>query len=763
MDGNRKSAPTAAPVLVNHSRRGFLKTGAGLVLGLYLSPLLADESQQLSAPPPLPDIPPDAFLRIAPDGTITVISKHLEMGQGTFTGLATLVAEELDADWSKVRVEGAPADASRYGNLAWGGTVQGTGGSSAIAAAWVQMRSAGASARAMLVSAAAARWKVAESSITVSKSVLHHAPTGRSLGFGEIAEAAAQLPVPKSPRLKPAVRYTLIGKEGVRRTDSAGKTDGSAQFTQDVQLPDMLVAVIAHPPRFGASIASVDAAAAREVSGVVEVLEVPGQPGVYQGGVAVLARDTWSAIKASKLLQIEWDDSNAGRVDSKAQTESFRELAATPGAVALSKGDSAKALENAARVLEAEYEVPYLAHAAMEPLNCVVHLRADALEVWNGEQFHTIDQATLAAASGLKPEQVSIHQLYAGGSFGRRANPKSDYLLETLAVAKLAADAGHSGPVKLVWTREDDTAGGYYRPHTLHVLKAALDKNGKLTGWWQRIVGQSIAKGSPFEAMMVRNGVDATSVEGVADLPFDIPNIQAELHSPDVAVPVQWWRSVGHTHTGFAVQAFVDEVARAVKMDPVAYRRALLGKHPRDSGVLELAARRAGWTQPLARKDGVRRGRGVAVHKSFGTYVAQVVEVSVADDGTFKVDRVVCAVDCGVVVNPDVVRAQMEGGIGYGLAAALHGEITLKDGVVEQSNFHDYRQLRIDEMPAIEVHAVVSAAAPTGVGEPGTAVIAPALVNALFDATGVRIRRLPVDTSLLAKATATEDKDAQPG
>jgi isoquinoline 1-oxidoreductase beta subunit len=754
MDGNRKAPPADnTTTVVNHSRRGFLKTSAGLTLAMYLSPLLAAENPpaQLTAPPPLPDIPPDAFLRIAPDGAITVISKHLEMGQGTFTGLATLIAEELDADWSKVSVEGAPADVTRYGNLAWGGAVQGTGGSSAMAAAWIQMRTAGASARAMLVSAAAARWKVDEGSITVSKSVLTHAPTGRKLGFGDVAEEAAKLPVPKSPKLKPAVHYTLIGKEGVRRTDSASKTDGSAMFTQDVQLPDMLVAVIAHPPRFGGVIASVDDAAARAVPGVVDVLKVAGTTGVFQGGVAVLAKDTWTAIKASKLLKIQWDDSAAGRVDSKAQTIAYRELAKTPGAVALSKGDCAKALQTAARTLEAEYEVPYLAHASMEPLNCVVHLREDAIEVWNGEQFHTIDQGALAAAAGLKPEQVQIHQLYAGGSFGRRASPKSDYLLETLAVAKLAVAAGHTGPVKLIWTREDDTVGGYYRPHTLHAVKAALDKDGKLIGWWQRIVGQSIAKGSPFEGGMVRNGVDATSVEGVADLPFNIANIQAELHSPDVAVPVQWWRSVGHTHTAFVVQAFVDEVARNVKMDPVAYRRALLGQHPRESGVLEMAARRAGWMQPLAKKPGLRRGRGVAVHKSFDTYVAQVVEVSVSDDGQFKVDRVVCAVDCGVVINPDVVRAQMEGGIGYGLSAAMHGEITLSDGIVDQNNFHTYRPLRIHEMPAIEVHMVVSAAAPTGVGEPGTAVIAPALVNALFDATGVRIRRLPVNSKLLAK------------
>lgn len=734
---------------VDVNRRDFLKLGAGLALAVQFAPAFAVAADGTTGKAPAL-FAPNAFVRIGEDGVVTIISKHLEMGQGTFTGIATLVAEELDADWSKVRVEGAPADVKQYGNLAWGGTMQGTGGSSAMAGAWEQMRQAGATARAMLVGAAAAQWKVPASEIAVSNGIVRHADSGKSAGFGELVAGAATLDVPKDVVLKKPEQYTLIGKQKLTRTDTPSKTDGSAKFTQDVHLPGMLTAVIARPPRFGGTVRSVDAVAAKKIPGVVAVVTVAGKAGVFQGGVAVLAKDTWSAIKGRHALVIEWDDSAADRSDSAAMREQYRKLGKTPGTVAASKGDYQKAFEKPAKLVEAVYEVPFLAHASMEPLNCVVHLHEGSVEIWNGEQFHTVDQGSLAALLGITPDKVSIHQLYAGGSFGRRANPKSDYLLEAATLAKMAAAQGQRVPIKVVWTREDDTKGGYYRPQALHDARAALDADGNITGWWQTIVGQSIAKGTVMEGMMIKNGVDATTVEGIDDLPYDVASLRVEAHSPDSLVPVQWWRSVGHTHTGFVKEAFIDEIAQAAGKEPYQYRRDLLSKEPRELGVLDAVAKAANWSAALNKgADGIRRGRGIAVHKSFGTYVAQIAEVSVKADGSFKVDKVWCAVDCGVAINPDVIRAQMEGGIGYGLSAVMHGAITLTDGVVDQSNFHDYKPLRIHEMPAIEVVIVASTERPTGVGEPGTAVLAPAVVNALFAATGKRIRQLPIDTRAL--------------
>jgi isoquinoline 1-oxidoreductase subunit beta len=717
-------------------RRDFLKAGAalgaGLTLGVYLREVSAQDAQAAAQPDP------SAFVRIGRDNSVTVIAKHLEMGQGTHTGLGTLVAEELDASWAQIKVEGAPADSKRYNNLSWG-PIQGTGGSSSIANSFTQMRQAGAAARAMLVSAAAARWNVPASSITVRDGVVSHA-SGKKAQFGELADAAAALPVPTAVALKDPKDFVYIGKRAPRK-DSPAKSNGTARFTQDVQLPDMLVAVVAHAPRFGATLKSVDSSAAQKINGVRTVVEMPA-------GVAVLATHFWAAKKGRDALKVEWDESTAFRQSSADILADYRKLAATPGTVARNDGDATKALAGAARTLEASFEFPYLAHSAMEPLNCVVRLDADACEVWNGEQFQTVDQGAVAEVVGLKPEQVKINMLFAGGSFGRRANPASDYVREAAYIAKALAVTGKPGvPVKLVWTREDDTRGGYYRPLYLHTLKAGLDADGNVIAWQHRIVGQSILTGTPM-AGMLKDGVDPTSVEGAATLPYSIPNLFVDLHSPKLGVPVQWWRSVGSTHTAFSTETFIDELALASKKDPVAYRRALLAKQPRHLGVLELAADKAGWSKPLAAgKPGEKRGRGVAVHESFNTYVAEIAEVTVKKDGSFTVDRVVCAVDCGIAVNPDVVRAQMEGGIGYGLSAALHGAITLKDGVVEQSNFHDYPPLRIGEMPRIEVYIVPSTEKPTGVGEPGTPVIAPALANALAAATGKRLRGLPLTSA----------------
>ena len=727
----------------NVSRRGFLKAGsalsAGLVVGVHVPAFgQAGGTSRSAGTAAAASFAPNAFVRIGTDNTVTVVSKHLEMGQGSYTGLATLVADELDAAWAQVRVEGAPADATRYNNTLWG-PMQGTGGSTAIANSWDQLRKAGAAARAMLVTAAAQRWNVPASSITVTDGVVLHAASKRKATFGELANAAATLPIPADAKPKDPKDWVYIGKH-VPRKDARPKINGTAMFTQDVKLPDMLTAVVAHAPRIDARRTGFNADALKNIPGIRQVVEIPT-------GVAVLATNFWSAKQGRDALKVQWDESRAFKGSSADILAHFRKLAEQPGAVARSDGDASKAIAGAARTLDAAYEFPYLAHAAMEPMNCVMRLASDnSVEVWNGEQFQTGDQMAIAKTLGIKPEQVKINMLFAGGSFGRRANPHSDYLVECAEIlVSLARADKRNIPIKLVWTREDDMKAGHYRPAFLHTLKAGLDAGGNVVGWQHRLVGQSIAEGTAFAEGMVKSGVDATSVEGASNLPYAIPNITVDLHSPKIAVPVQWWRSVGSTHTAYSTETFIDELAVAAGKDPVEFRRGLLAKHPRHLGVLDLAAKQAGWGTPLAAgKPGEKRGRGLAVHESFGTFVAQVVEVTVKADNTFNVDRVVCAVDCGVAVNPDNVRAQMEGGIGFGLSAALHGAITIKDGAVEQSNFHDYPILRINEMPRVDVHIVPSTAAPTGVGEPGTPVIAPALANALAAATGKRVRTLPM-------------------
>jgi isoquinoline 1-oxidoreductase beta subunit len=652
------------------------------------------------------------------------------MGQGTYPGLPTLVAEELEARWDQVRAEGAPADAARYNNLFWG-PAQGTGGSTAIANSFEQMRKAGAAARQMLVAAAARRWQVPPGELRVRDGVVSHA-SGRAAAFGELAEDAGGLPVPEEVRLKDPADFRLIGNPALRRKDTPAKVDGSARFTQDVRLPEMRTALVAHPPRFGARIASFDPAAALAVKGVEQVVEIPG-------GAAVLARDFWSAKQGRDLLAaaVVWDESDAFALGSAQILEQYRALADEPGLPAREAGDPDAALAAAERVVEAEFTVPFLAHAAMEPIDCVIAPDGDGVRVYNGEQFQTADQAAVARVLGLEPAQVRIDMLYAGGSFGRRANPASDYPVQAAHIFKAA---GGKFPVKLQWTREDDTRGGWYRPLYLHRLRAGLDADGRPVAWAHRIVGQSIVAGTAFESMLVVDGVDQTSVEGAANLPYRIPTLRVDLHSPKLGVPVQWWRAVGSTHTAFAVECLIDELAAAAGRDPVAYRLELLDGHPRHQGVLRLAAEKAGWGTPLP----AGRARGVAVHESFNSYVAQVAEVTVRDGGAFRVDRVVIAVDCGIAVNPDVVKAQMEGGMGFGLSAALGDELTLEQGRVVQSNFHDYRVLRMDRMPEVEVHIVPSAEAPTGVGEPATPVIGPAVANALAAATGRRPRRLPL-------------------
>lgn len=712
------------------SRRQFLKTGAvagaGLVIGLHL-PLRAAKSAAISAATAGGDFAPNAFVRIAVDDSVTILAKHIEFGQGSHTGLATILAEELDAAWEQVRAEAAPADAELYNNLHWGPS-QGTGGSSSIANSYEQLRQAGAMARALLVEAAARTWGVPAAEITVEKGQVRHAASGKSSGFGALVEAAAGLPTPAEVKLKDPKDFTLIGSR-VPRLDSRDKTRGKAMFTIDMALPGMLTAVVARPPLFGAKVKSVNAEAARAVKGVTDVVEIPR-------GVAVVAEGFWAASKGREALEIAWDESRAETRGSDEIMAQYRELAKKPGQVARRDGDPAAGLAGAAKVLEATYEYPFLAHAPMEPLDCVVELKPDSCEVWTGSQLQTGDVATAVAISGLKPEQVQVHTLLAGGSFGRRATPDSDMVAEAVSIAKAI---GGKAPVKVIWTREDDIRGGRYRPMYHHTIRAGLDAENKLVGWEHRIVGQSILKGTPFEAFLTKNGIDQTSVEGANNLPYAIPNVLIDLHTTDVEVPVLWWRAVGSTHTAYTVEAFLDEVAEAAGQDPVAFRLEMLKDHPRHAAVLKLAAEKAGWGKSLPAGKGI----GIAVHESFNSFVAEAAEVTVDGGGGIKVDKVICAVDCGRPINPDVIKAQMEGGIGYGLGAILHDEITLEGGRVAQSNFHDYVPLRIEEMPEVEVHIVDSSEPPTGVGEPGTPPIGPAVANAVYNATGRRIRNLP--------------------
>jgi isoquinoline 1-oxidoreductase beta subunit len=714
------------------TRRAFLKAaGTTSALALTIGFEWAGPARRAMAKamPAGAQFAPNAFVRIGADNTVTVIAKHVEMGQGSYTGIATVLADELDADWSLVRVESAPADAKRYANLAFG-NLQGTGGSSAMANSWMQLREAGAKARAMLLSAAAAQWHVPAEQLRVREGIVYHPDGSTQATYGSLVARAAGLAVPDKVALKDPASFTLIGRQHSPRVDVAAKCDGTAAFTLDVALPGMLVALIRRPPRFGGAVRSFDPAGAMAVPGVVKVVQVPS-------GVAVIAKGFWAAKQGREALKVEWDETRAETRSSAAIMAEYRQLAEKPGLEARKQGDAAQALGSAARRLSASYEFPFLAHAPMEPLDAVVKLTAGACEIWAGDQFQTVDQGNAARTAGLDPQQVSIHTLYAGGSFGRRANPGSDYIVEAVSVAKACGADGI--PIKLQWTREDDIHGGLYRPMYFHKLEAALSAGNELTGWRHIIVGQSIVAGTPFSAF-IKDGIDATSVEGAATIAYGIPNIDVQLTTTTTGVPVLWWRVVGSSHTTFAVEAFIDEVAHAAGQDPFEFRRKLLKDAPRLKGVLELAAEKAGWNSgPLPKG----KGRGIAVAEAFKTSVAQVVEVSVDDSGQVRVDRVVCAVDCGTPINPDVIAAQMEGGIGFGLGAVLHGAITLKDGYVEQDNFNNYRVLRMNEMPKVEVHIVPSRAPPTGVGEPGVAPLGPAVANAIFAATGKRVHLLP--------------------
>jgi isoquinoline 1-oxidoreductase beta subunit len=714
----------AVPTL---SRRVFLQgAGAsGLLIGFgWLAPTSAEAALQGAEGAATGPLAPNAFVRVGTDNLVTVICKHHEMGQGNTTGLASLVADELDADWSLVRTEYAPSDAKLYANLAFG--MQGTGGSSAMANSFLQYRGAGATARAMLVAAAAEAWHVPAGEIRTSKSTLTHA-SGRRATYGEMAVAASRQAPPDNPPLKSAAQYTFIGKDrSTPRVDSPSKCNGTAIYTIDVKLPGLLTAVIAWPPSFGAKLVSFDAAEAKKVAGVTDVVEVPE-------GVAVVATGTWAALQGRRALKARWDESASKDLDSEAALARYRAQAAQPGTPFTKPTTSSAA--PAVRTIEAVYEFPFLAHATMEPMNCVAWLHDGMLETWSGHQFPSFDHMLGAKAAGLPMEKVKLHTLVSGGSFGRRANAESDF---TVAAVHVAKAIGGRAPVRVQFSREDDMGAGFYRPMYVHAVKAGLDAQGGIASWQHTIVGQSIMAGGPM-AMMIKDGIDPTSVEGVDKTIYDLPMLAGSLHSPVLAVRPLWWRSVGSTHTAYVMETMMDELAAAAGRDPLAFRLALLGKSPRAAGVLKLAADKAGWGKPG--RPGV--AQGIAVHESFDSLIAQVAEVSM-HDGKVKVERVVCAVDCGVAVNPDVIRAQMEGGIGFALGALYYSEIEIKEGRAAQRNFDTYRALRINEMPRVEVYIVQSTEKPTGVGEPGVPPLAPAVANAVAKLGGPRVRRLPL-------------------
>ncbi len=723
---------------VQASRRQFLigalATGTGIAIGFHLlsaSPAAASETATTDGTHAF-----SPYVTIDSDGKVTVLSSQFEMGQGAYNGIATLVAEELDADWSTIDVKGAAGNIPAYGNIAFGGAMQGTGGSTSMASSWERYRKAGAAARAMLVAAAASEWGVDATEITIEKGILAHR-SGKSGGFGLFAANAATMPVPADVKLKQPSDWKLIGNSDLKRFDSARKANGTEQYTIDVKLPGMLTAVMIHPPLFGAKVKSFDAAAARAIKGVVDVVETPR-------GVAVVGENMWAAIKGREAVTVAWDETAAEKRSTAELMSVYRDLAKkAPEAMARNDGDAEAQFAKAAKVIEASFEFPYLAHAALEPLNAVARRNDDGtLEVWGGHQLPDVYQNLASEIAGVPAEKVRLHVMKTGGSFGRRAVFDGDVVVEAVHVAKAI---GFRAPVKVQWTREDDMRAGRYRPAYLHSLRAGIDDSGKLVAWSDHIVGQSIMSKTAWEGM-VKNGVDPTSVEGANNLPYAIPNQTVGLTTTEVGVPVLWWRSVGSTHTAFAAEAFLDEVAEAAGRDPIEFRLSMLEPESRHATVLKLAAEKADWQKPLPEG----RFRGVAIAESFGSVVAEIAEVSTDGNGQIKVERVIAAVDCGLAINPDQVRAQVEGGIGFGLSAILGEEISLTDGKVDQGNFDLYTPLRIDAMPTVEVHIVASANPPSGIGEPGVPPIGPAVANATYKALGKRIRVMPFAKSLNA-------------
>ena len=716
---------------LSYDRRTFMKGAAALGAGLTIGFIGGATLAQAPDAPTRPNRNPfEGYVRIGTDNTVTVYSAHMDMGQGCYHGIATLVAEELDADWAQLHAEGAAGATELYGNLVWGGTAQGTGGSTAMASSWERYRKAGATARAMLMSAAAREWKVRPDQIRVEKGVIY-GPGDRRASFGEFADLAA--------------RTGATGGEA----EGAGRLEGDRCSRSPAH---QLRCKINGTAKFHHRRASArDADSCRGPSASVrrdrEVLRRRGS-GRVQGvvdvvqisrGVAVVAENIWAAMRGRSALNVDWDDSRAEKRSSRDLIAEYRALAERPGTVADQRGEADAALARAARVIEATYEFPYLAHAALEPMDAVAQLSNGTLEVWGGHQLPDLYQAVAAQIAGVTPDKARMHVMITGGGFGRRAVADADVIAEAVETAKAL---NWRAPVKVVWTREDDMAGGRYRPLMLHKVRVGLAADGAIAGWTHRIVGQSILIGTPFEKMLVKSGVDPTSVEGVSGTRYGLQDFRVETYNTNVGVPVLWWRSVGNTHTAYVMETMLDRIARETKKDPVAFRRTLLQESPRHLAVLNLVSeKKAGWGADLP----PGRFRGLALHESFGTVVAQVAEITIGERGQFKVDRVVAAVDCGVAINPDVVRAQIEGGIGFGLGAILREELTLgAGGRVEQTNYDAYRMLRCEEMPRVEVHIAPTTSSPTGIGEPGVPPIGPALANAYAAATGRFITTLPI-------------------
>ncbi|MEK8034612.1 xanthine dehydrogenase family protein molybdopterin-binding subunit [Ideonella sp. DXS29W] len=723
----RDTAPAGGAGL---ARRSFLKlsVAGGFAIGAF--PALAGAQGAAPATAGLkPFQQPGAFVHIAADGTVTVTINRLDFGQGVQTALPMILAEELDADWSKVRSVHGTNDPS-YVDPLFGMHL--TGGSGSIAHSYMQYRELGARARAMLVSAAAARWQVDAASLSTRDGAVL-GPGGKRLGYGELADEAMKLPVPETVKLKDPKDFRLIGQP-TTRIDAPAKSSGRQSYGIDMRLPGMLTAVVARPPVFGARLKSVDDQAAKAVPGVKAVLRVPVDRGGE--GVAVIAEGYWPAKQGREALKVEWDLSGVERVDSTQQLAAYRALVGQPGP---KKYDAdVSSLKDAPKRIEAEFVFPYLAHAPMEPLNCTVQLKGGQAELWMGSQMPGLDGMAAAQVLGVPPQNVQVHVQMAGGGFGRRAIPTSDYVVEACQVVKAAQAAGIAAPIRTLWSREDDIQGGYYRPMHLHSARIGFDAEGRVLAWDHVIVGQSILAGSPFEPMMVKDGIDTTAVEGMKE-PYDVP-MRLTVHHPKQNVPVLWWRSVGSTHTAYVMETLIDDIARQTRQDPVAYRMKLMGEHPRHRAALQLAVDKSGYGK---KKLPAGRAWGVAVHESFNTVVAYVVEASV-QKGKPVLHQVTAGVHCNFVVNPRTVEAQVQGAALMGLSMCLPGAaITLKDGQVEQRNFGDFAVPRITDMPKIAVYTVPSADAPTGMGEPGLPPLAPAFANAIAKLTGKALRELP--------------------
>jgi len=712
----------------NLSRRRLLQAGAAAGGGLMLSlslPFVGRHSEALAAD----EFAPNAFIRIGSDGRIVLTMPYVEMGQGTYTSVPMLIAEELEVDLKQVQLEHAPPNEKLYANPLLG--VQATGNSNAMRGAWEPLREAGATARTMLVAAAAERWSVDAKSCRAQNGEVVHAPTGRRLGYGELAAAAATMPVPASVALKAPSEFKLIGTPA-KRLDLPAKVNGTAVYGIDVRPPGVKIATLAQSPVFGGRVKSLDDTAATAVKGVRQIVRL-------DDAVAVVADHMGSAKKGLAALRIEWDDGPHAKLTTADVARELEQVTLASGAVAQNIGDAEKALAGAATKIEATYQVPFLAHATMEPMNCTVHVRQDGCEIWVGTQALARAQASAAKTLGLPLEKVAVHNHLIGGGFGRRLDV--DGVVRAVEIAQRV-----DGPVKVVWTREEDIQHDMYRPYWFDRISAGLDTKGIPVAWSHRFAGSSVV--ARWAPPFFKNGLDADSTEGAVDLVYALPSMHVEyVRVEPPGIPTAFWRSVGPSHNVFVVESFMDELAAAAKQDPVAYRLALLDKTPRAKAVLALAAEKAGWGQPLRE----RIGRGVSLQHVFATYLAVVAEVEVSEEGSVRVRRVVCAVDCGTAINPDTVQAQIQSAVIFGITAALHGQVTLKGGRVEQSNFHDYQMLRINEAPAIEVHIVPSTEAPGGMGECGTSAIAPAVTNAIFAATGKRLRTLPIHASELKK------------